>query len=190
MKMKWKTDESEKSAAEIKPPTASCAIVSDGRDALFSSLQRNHLCTRLKEINRQRMSISLVFLSCSSLLLPSLRLYLSQVNALTSFLDLFKSPVRILKDVLRILALDLSPSLPPGSPPLKWTPNVCLTLPPQAPQIFPPGYCSVFIKPEMDKILLTLQLNRVTPSSTAGKLMYHLDPPASAYLYMFYVLPS
>jgi len=91
-----------------------------------------------------------------------------KVNALTSFLDLFKSPVRILKDVLRILALDLSPSLPPGSPPLKWTPNVCLTLPPQAPQIFPPGYCSVFIKPEMDKILLTLQLNRVTPPSTAG----------------------
>jgi len=91
-----------------------------------------------------------------------------RINGMSSFLEFFKAPVRIMKDVIRILSLDLNSALPPGSPPLKWTLNVCLTLPPQAPQIFPPGYCSVYIKPAMDKILLMLQLNRVPPAPTPG----------------------
>merc|ERR1712168_124631 len=91
-----------------------------------------------------------------------------KMNSVTSFMDLFKSPVRILKDIIRILSLDLSSSLPPGSPPLKWTLTLCLTQPPQGPQIFPPGYCSMYIKPTVDKILLTLQLNRVPPPASAG----------------------
>jgi len=91
-----------------------------------------------------------------------------KINGLTSFLDLFKAPVRILKDLIRIMSLDLSSTLPLGSPAFKWTPNICLTLPPQAPQIFPPGYGSVFIKPAMDKVLLMLQLTRVVSPSTTG----------------------
>ena len=113
----------------------------------------------------------LSYLPIQPLPLPSslLPLYLPQINGMSSFLEFFKAPVRIMKDVIRILSLDLNSSLPSGSPPLKWTLNVCLTLPPQAPQIFPPGFCSVYIKPAMDKILLMLQLNRLPPAPAPGK---------------------
>jgi len=84
-----------------------------------------------------------------------------KINSLTSFMEFFHAPVRILKDVMRIMTLDICPGQHPTLP-FKWSPQICLTMPPQAPQVFPPGYGTVMVKPGLDKILLLLQLSRVS----------------------------
>ncbi|XP_031442730.1 mediator of RNA polymerase II transcription subunit 14 isoform X1 [Clupea harengus] len=78
-------------------------------------------------------------------------------NTLNAFTKLLGAPTNILRDCVRIMKLELFPDQ--GSQ-LKWNVQFCLTIPPSAPPIAPPGTIAVVLK---SKMLFFLQLTQRLP---------------------------
>ncbi|KAJ8282530.1 hypothetical protein COCON_G00050490 [Conger conger] len=75
-------------------------------------------------------------------------------NTLNAFTKLLGAPTNILRDCVRIMKLELSPD---QAAQLKWNVQFCLTIPPSAPPIAPPGTIAVVLK---SKMLFFLQLTQ------------------------------
>lgn len=92
-------------------------------------------------------------------------------NAFMSFTRLLNAPLNILKDFVQLMRLELVPDRN-----MKWSMQLCLTIPPAAPPIAPSGMSSiVMIK---NKMLFFLQLSRLVPgepSHIAVPVVYDLS---------------
>ncbi|KAJ8407315.1 hypothetical protein AAFF_G00278890 [Aldrovandia affinis] len=75
-------------------------------------------------------------------------------NTLNAFTKLLGAPTNILRDCVRIMKLELFPD---QASQLKWNVQFCLTIPPSAPPIAPPGTIAVVLK---SKMLFFLQLTQ------------------------------
>ncbi|XP_061679090.1 mediator of RNA polymerase II transcription subunit 14 isoform X3 [Syngnathoides biaculeatus] len=75
-------------------------------------------------------------------------------NTLNAFTKLLGAPTHILRDCVRIMKLELFPD---QAGQLKWNVQFCLTIPPSAPPIAPPGTIAVVLK---SKMLFFLQLTQ------------------------------
>uniref|UniRef100_A0A4W4HG05 Mediator of RNA polymerase II transcription subunit 14 n=1 Tax=Electrophorus electricus TaxID=8005 RepID=A0A4W4HG05_ELEEL len=75
-------------------------------------------------------------------------------NTLNAFTKLLGAPTNILRDCVRIMKLELFPD---QAAQLKWNVQFCLTIPPSAPPIAPPGTIAVVLK---TKMLFFLQLTQ------------------------------
>uniref|UniRef100_A0A3Q3IFE7 Mediator of RNA polymerase II transcription subunit 14 n=1 Tax=Monopterus albus TaxID=43700 RepID=A0A3Q3IFE7_MONAL len=75
-------------------------------------------------------------------------------NTLNAFTKLLGAPTNILRDCVRIMKLELFPD---QATQLKWNVQFCLTIPPSAPPIAPPGTIAVVLK---SKMLFFLQLTQ------------------------------
>lgn len=88
-----------------------------------------------------------------------------------SFTRLLNAPINILKDFVQLMRLELAPDRN-----MKWSMQLCLTIPPAAPPIAPSGMSSiVMIK---NKMLFFLQLSRLVPgepSHIAVPVVYDLS---------------
>uniref|UniRef100_A0A3Q2YDQ6 Mediator of RNA polymerase II transcription subunit 14 n=1 Tax=Hippocampus comes TaxID=109280 RepID=A0A3Q2YDQ6_HIPCM len=78
-------------------------------------------------------------------------------NTLNAFTKLLGAPTHILRDCVRIMKLELFPD---QAGQLKWNVQFCLTIPPSAPPIAPPGTIAVVLK---SKMLFFLQLTQRVP---------------------------
>ncbi|XP_061735676.1 mediator of RNA polymerase II transcription subunit 14 isoform X2 [Nerophis ophidion] len=78
-------------------------------------------------------------------------------NTLNAFTKLLGAPTHILRDCVRIMKLELFPD---QAAQLKWNVQFCLTIPPSAPPIAPPGTIAVVLK---SKMLFFLQLTQRVP---------------------------
>uniref|UniRef100_A0A665VRT6 Mediator of RNA polymerase II transcription subunit 14 n=1 Tax=Echeneis naucrates TaxID=173247 RepID=A0A665VRT6_ECHNA len=78
-------------------------------------------------------------------------------NTLNAFTKLLGAPTTILRDCVRIMKLELFPD---QAAQLKWNVQFCLTIPPSAPPIAPPGTIAVVLK---SKMLFFLQLTQRIP---------------------------
>ncbi|XP_006638955.1 mediator of RNA polymerase II transcription subunit 14 [Lepisosteus oculatus] len=78
-------------------------------------------------------------------------------NTLNAFTKLLGAPTHILRDCVRIMKLELFPD---QATQLKWNVQFCLTIPPSAPPIAPPGTIAVVLK---SKMLFFLQLTQRLP---------------------------
>uniref|UniRef100_A0A8C9W527 Mediator of RNA polymerase II transcription subunit 14 n=1 Tax=Scleropages formosus TaxID=113540 RepID=A0A8C9W527_SCLFO len=78
-------------------------------------------------------------------------------NTLNAFTKLLGAPTHILRDCVRIMKLELFPD---QAAQLKWNVQFCLTIPPSAPPIAPPGTIAVVLK---SKMLFFLQLTQRLP---------------------------
>lgn len=78
-------------------------------------------------------------------------------NTLNAFTKLLGAPTHILRDCVRIMKLELFPD---QAAQLKWNVQFCLTIPPSAPPIAPPGTIAVVLK---SKMLFFLQLTQRIP---------------------------
>ncbi|XP_066497238.1 mediator of RNA polymerase II transcription subunit 14 isoform X2 [Hoplias malabaricus] len=78
-------------------------------------------------------------------------------NTLNAFTKLLGAPTNILRDCVRIMKLELFPD---QAAQLKWNVQFCLTIPPSAPPIAPPGTIAVVLK---TKMLFFLQLTQRLP---------------------------
>ncbi|MFT7799734.1 mediator of RNA polymerase II transcription subunit 14-like [Arapaima gigas] len=78
-------------------------------------------------------------------------------NTLNAFTKLLGAPTHILRDCVRIMKLELFPD---QAAQLKWNVQFCLTIPPSAPPIAPPGTIAVVLK---SKMLFFLQLTPRLP---------------------------
>ncbi|KAM9342551.1 mediator of RNA polymerase II transcription subunit 14 isoform 2-T2 [Pholidichthys leucotaenia] len=78
-------------------------------------------------------------------------------NTLNAFTKLLGAPTNILRDCVRIMKLELFPD---QAGQLKWNVQFCLTIPPSAPPIAPPGTIAVVLKAKM---LFFLQLTQRIP---------------------------
>ncbi|XP_064413391.1 mediator of RNA polymerase II transcription subunit 14 isoform X2 [Latimeria chalumnae] len=77
-----------------------------------------------------------------------------KANTLLAFTKLLGAPTHILRDCVRIMKLELFPD---QAAQLKWSVQFCLTIPPSAPPIAPPGTPAVVLK---SKMLFFLQLTQ------------------------------
>lgn len=82
-----------------------------------------------------------------------------KANTLIAFTRLLGAPTNILRDCVRIMKLELFPD---QATQLKWNVQFCLTIPPSAPPIAPPGTPAVVLK---SKMLFFLQLTQKTSVS-------------------------
>lgn len=80
-------------------------------------------------------------------------------NTLNAFTKLLGAPTNILRDCVRIMKLELFPE---QAAQLKWNVQFCLTIPPSAPPIAPPGTIAVVLK---SKMLFFLQLTQRIPAA-------------------------
>ncbi|XP_068125958.1 mediator of RNA polymerase II transcription subunit 14 isoform X2 [Hyperolius riggenbachi] len=80
-----------------------------------------------------------------------------KANTLIAFTKLLGAPTHILRDCVHIMKLELFPD---QTAQLKWNVQFCLTIPPSAPPIAPPGTPAVVLK---SKMLFFLQLTQKTP---------------------------
>nr|AAH45931.1 Mediator complex subunit 14 [Danio rerio]AAI64417.1 Med14 protein [Danio rerio] len=78
-------------------------------------------------------------------------------NTLNAFTKLLGAPTNILRDCVRIMKLELFPD---QAAQLSWNVQFCLTIPPSAPPIAPPGTIAVVLK---TKMLFFLQLTQRLP---------------------------
>uniref|UniRef100_A0A1A8FHW1 Mediator of RNA polymerase II transcription subunit 14 n=1 Tax=Nothobranchius korthausae TaxID=1143690 RepID=A0A1A8FHW1_9TELE len=79
-------------------------------------------------------------------------------NTLNAFTKLLGAPTNVLRDCVRIMKLELFPD---QAGQLKWNVQFCLTIPPSAPPIAPPGTIAVVLK---SKMLFFLQLTQRIPA--------------------------
>ncbi|XP_013883262.1 mediator of RNA polymerase II transcription subunit 14 isoform X2 [Austrofundulus limnaeus] len=79
-------------------------------------------------------------------------------NTLSAFTKLLGAPTNVLRDCVRIMKLELFPD---QAAQLKWNVQFCLTIPPSAPPIAPPGTIAVVLKAKM---LFFLQLTQRVPA--------------------------
>ncbi|XP_075052510.1 mediator of RNA polymerase II transcription subunit 14 isoform X2 [Mixophyes fleayi] len=79
-----------------------------------------------------------------------------KANTLIAFTKLLGAPTHILRDCVHIMKLELFPD---QTTQLKWNVQFCLTIPPSAPPIAPPGTPAVVLK---SKMLFFLQLTQKT----------------------------
>ncbi|POI35016.1 hypothetical protein CIB84_001232 [Bambusicola thoracicus] len=82
-----------------------------------------------------------------------------KANTLIAFTKLLGAPTHILRDCVHIMKLELFPD---QASQLKWNVQFCLTIPPSAPPIAPPGTPAVVLK---SKMLFFLQLTQKTAVS-------------------------
>ncbi|KAM9319514.1 mediator of RNA polymerase II transcription subunit 14 [Gastrophryne carolinensis] len=80
-----------------------------------------------------------------------------KANTLIAFTKLLGAPAHILRDCVHIMKLELFPD---QTAQLKWNVQFCLTIPPSAPPIAPPGTPAVVLK---SKMLFFLQLTQKSP---------------------------
>ncbi|XP_022785059.1 mediator of RNA polymerase II transcription subunit 14-like isoform X3 [Stylophora pistillata] len=85
-----------------------------------------------------------------------------KTSALTAFARLLCAPANILRDCIKIMKLELNhdPNV------LKWRVEWCLSIPPNGPEIAPPGTPAVVLK---GKMLFFIQLSKPIPSSPTGE---------------------
>ncbi|XP_023219267.1 mediator of RNA polymerase II transcription subunit 14-like [Centruroides sculpturatus] len=81
-------------------------------------------------------------------------------NGFLAFSRILNAPVQILKNCINIMRLELFPDRS-----FKWSVQWCLTIPPSAPKLGPPGMSAVMIK---DRMLFFLQLTRIGLNLPAG----------------------
>lgn len=89
-------------------------------------------------------------------------------NAFMSFTRLMTAPLSILKDFVQLMRLELMPDSN-----MKWSVQLCLTIPPAAPPIAPPGMSSIVMI--RNKVLFFLQLSRTSrgePAQIAVPVVY------------------
>ncbi|XP_064456763.1 mediator of RNA polymerase II transcription subunit 14-like isoform X2 [Ornithodoros turicata] len=89
-------------------------------------------------------------------------------NAFMSFTRLMTAPLSILKDFVQLMRLELMPDRN-----MKWSVQLCLTIPPAAPPIAPPGMSSIVMI--RNKVLFFLQLSRTSigePAQIAVPVVY------------------
>lgn len=77
-----------------------------------------------------------------------------KANTLNAFAKLLGAPTHILRDCVRIMKLELFPD---QATQIRWNVQFCLTIPPSAPPIAPPGTPAVVLK---SKMLFFLQLTQ------------------------------
>ncbi|XP_053165860.1 mediator of RNA polymerase II transcription subunit 14 isoform X3 [Hemicordylus capensis] len=82
-----------------------------------------------------------------------------KANTLIAFTKLLGAPTHILRDCVHIMKLELFPD---QASQMKWNVQFCLTIPPSAPPIAPPGTPAVVLK---SKMLFFLQLTQKTTVS-------------------------
>lgn len=75
-------------------------------------------------------------------------------NAILAFGRILSAPIRIFKDCIHLMHLEMVPDRS-----LKWAVQWCLTIPPAAPQIAPPGMSAIVMF--KDKMLFFAQLTRI-----------------------------
>ncbi|XP_062570330.1 mediator of RNA polymerase II transcription subunit 14-like isoform X3 [Saccostrea cucullata] len=85
-----------------------------------------------------------------------------KVNALRAFCRILETPIRILKDCVQLMRLELMG--PNQSSGMKWSMQWCLTVPPQAAFVAPAGTAAV-AKNKQIKMLLMIQFTRIQPPS-------------------------
>ncbi|XP_078476076.1 LOW QUALITY PROTEIN: mediator of RNA polymerase II transcription subunit 14-like [Lampetra planeri] len=83
-----------------------------------------------------------------------------KANTLNAFAKLLGAPTHILRECVQIMRLELFPDLS-----LNWGVQFCLTIPPSAPPIAPPGMPAVVLK---SKMLFFLQLTQRGSAVTGG----------------------
>ncbi|XP_045140092.1 mediator of RNA polymerase II transcription subunit 14-like [Echinops telfairi] len=90
-----------------------------------------------------------------------------KANTLIAFTKLLRAPTYILRDCVHIMTLELFPD---QATQLKWNVQFCLTIPPSAPPIAPPGTPAVVLK---SKVLFFLQLTQKTsgPPQEPGSII-------------------
>lgn len=80
-------------------------------------------------------------------------------NALQAFGRLLNAPFRILRDLVQIVKLELVAAFAQQHPGLKWSVQLCLTVPPSAPAFVPVG--SAAFLTARNKMLFFLHLRRL-----------------------------
>ncbi|XP_050393117.1 mediator of RNA polymerase II transcription subunit 14 [Patella vulgata] len=95
--------------------------------------------------------------------------YPYKINALSSFTKIFNAPIRILKDFIQIMRLELMPDQN-----MKWSIRWCLTIPHDI-QLQPqPGTPCVIVKA---KVLIVIQLTRIGINLPPGKEAQSINIP-------------
>eukprot|EP00064_Thunnus_orientalis_P009436 superscaffoldBa00001199_g9460 len=90
-------------------------------------------------------------------------------NTLNAFTKLLGAPTNILRDCVRIMKLELFPD---QAAQLKWNVQFCLTIPPSAPPIAPPGTIAVVLK---SKMLFFVSLSSASPLAFHNQDTSHLQ---------------
>uniref|UniRef100_A0A3Q1G2Y8 Mediator of RNA polymerase II transcription subunit 14 n=1 Tax=Acanthochromis polyacanthus TaxID=80966 RepID=A0A3Q1G2Y8_9TELE len=89
-------------------------------------------------------------------------------NTLNAFTKLLGAPTHILRDCVRIMKLELFPD---QAGQLKWNVQFCLTIPPSAPPIAPPGTIAVVLK---SKMLFFVSLSSASPCAANTRVKTNL----------------
>ncbi|KAJ7320642.1 hypothetical protein JRQ81_020153 [Phrynocephalus forsythii] len=87
-----------------------------------------------------------------------------KANTLIAFTKLLGAPTHILRDCVHIMKLELFPE---QASQLKWNVQFCLTIPPSAPPIAPPGTPAVVLKSKMLFFLQLTQKTTVSPEAVS-----------------------
>uniref|UniRef100_A0AAR2JI79 Mediator of RNA polymerase II transcription subunit 14 n=1 Tax=Pygocentrus nattereri TaxID=42514 RepID=A0AAR2JI79_PYGNA len=145
----------------VVPGIAGSYLCSPLERFLGSVIMRRHL----QRIIQLEPNVSYDLLSLHSKLtfheVPSFEFMVAgppfKYNTLNAFTKLLGAPTNILRDCVRIMKLELFPD---QAAQLKWNVQFCLTIPPSAPPIAPPGTIAVVLK---TKMLFFLQLTQRLP---------------------------
>ena len=86
-------------------------------------------------------------------------------NALTAFLRVIQCPANVFKDLFQIIHLEMDPAQAAKNN-YKWTPRLCMAVPPSAPNIIP--LCQPGLVRLKDKMLIFLQLTRANVQLPPG----------------------
>ena len=87
-------------------------------------------------------------------------------NAVTAFLRVIQCPANVFKDLFQIVHLEMDPAQAAKNN-YKWTPRLCMAVPPSAPNIIP--LCQPGLVRLKDKMLIFLQLTRVNVQLPPGQ---------------------
>ena len=87
-------------------------------------------------------------------------------NAVTAFLRVIQCPANVFKDIFQIVHLEMDPAQAAKNN-YKWTPRLCMAVPPSAPNIIP--LCQPGLVRLKDKMLIFLQLTRVNVQLPPGQ---------------------
>ncbi|ESO84116.1 hypothetical protein LOTGIDRAFT_211073 [Lottia gigantea] len=95
--------------------------------------------------------------------------YPYKLNTMFAFAKILSAPLRILKDFVQIMRLELMPD-----PNMKWSIQWCLTIPHDTPLSPPPGTPCVIVK---SKVVIVIQLTRIGLNLPPGKEAQSINIP-------------
>ncbi|XP_064090575.1 mediator of RNA polymerase II transcription subunit 14-like [Macrobrachium nipponense] len=154
----------EPGSIQFKTDTLSCQMLVQSSPAYNLVLKLQPLPEHTEQWNSDELQVLEKFFSVK-VLVPPFRPF-----AVQSFYSILKFPIRVLKDCIRIMQLELMPT-PQQQQQMKWNIQWCLTNPPIGPHIAPPGLYVVVVS--RSKILFFLQLIR-----TNIQLSPETEPPS------------